>query len=92
MKEAGDKKLKDFTTKQEEDRKNMKKNYTTNLEVYIQCIIILVEVVTKLNSSIVLLKGVDPLLPSLYPPQRSCWGVYWFHHVRPSVDKSYVVR
>jgi hypothetical protein len=49
VKEAGDKKLKDFTTKQEEDRKNMKKNYTTNLEVYIQCIIILVEVVTKLN-------------------------------------------
>ena len=32
VKEAGDKKLKDFTTKQEEDRKNMKKNYTTNLE------------------------------------------------------------
>jgi hypothetical protein len=36
----------------------------------------------------------------LYPPQRSCRGVYWFHHVRPSVrpsdrpsvDKSYVVR
>jgi hypothetical protein len=28
----------------------------------------------------------------LYPPQRSCMGVYWFHHVRPSVDKSYVVR
>ena len=27
----------------------------------------------------------------LYPPQRSCRGVYWFHHVRPSVDKSYVV-
>ena len=26
------------------------------------------------------------------PPQRSCRGVYWFHHVRPSVDKSYVVR
>ena len=21
----------------------------------------------------------------LYPPQRSCRGVYWFHHVRPSV-------
>ena len=36
----------------------------------------------------------------LYPPERSCRGVYWFHHVRPSiwpsvrpsVDKSYVVR
>ena len=28
----------------------------------------------------------------LYPPQQSCMGVYWFHHVRPSVDKSYVVR
>jgi hypothetical protein len=28
----------------------------------------------------------------LYPPQQSCRGVYWFHHVRPSVDKSYVVR
>ena len=28
----------------------------------------------------------------LYPPQRSCRGVYWFHHVCPSVDKSYVVR
>jgi hypothetical protein len=28
----------------------------------------------------------------LYPPQRSCRGVYWFHHVHPSVDKSYVVR
>ena len=28
----------------------------------------------------------------LYPPQRSCRGVYWFHHIRPSVDKSYVVR
>ena len=22
---------------------------------------------------------------SLYPPQRSCRGVYWFHHVRPSI-------
>ena len=22
---------------------------------------------------------------SLYPPQQSCRGVYWFHHVRPSV-------
>jgi hypothetical protein len=33
---------------------------------------------------------------SLYLPQRSCRGLYWFHHVipsvRPSVDKSYVVR
>jgi hypothetical protein len=33
---------------------------------------------------------------SLYPLQRSCRGVYWFHHVhpsvRPSVDKSYVIR
>ena len=29
---------------------------------------------------------------SSYPPQRSCRGVYWFHPVRPSVDKSYVVR
>ena len=36
----------------------------------------------------------------LYPPQRSCRGVYWFHHARPSVrpsicpsvDKSYVVQ
>ena len=32
----------------------------------------------------------------LYPPQQNCRGVYWFHHVRPSVrpsvDKSYVVR
>ena len=28
----------------------------------------------------------------LYTPQRSCRGVYWFHHVRPSVDKSYVIR
>jgi hypothetical protein len=28
----------------------------------------------------------------LYTPQQSCRGVYWFHHVRPSVDKSYVVR
>ena len=30
----------------------------------------------------------------LYPLQQSCRGVYWFHHVhpsvRPSVDKSYV--
>ena len=24
-------------------------------------------------------------VPLLYPPQRSCRGVYWFHHVRPSV-------
>jgi hypothetical protein len=32
------------------------------------------------------------LFSLLYPPQRSCRGVYWFHHVRPSVDKSYVVR
>ena len=30
--------------------------------------------------------------PFFIPPQRSCRGVYWFHHVRPSVDKSYVVR
>jgi hypothetical protein len=34
--------------------------------------------------------------PLLYPLQQSCRGVYWFHHVRPSVrpsvDKSYVVR
>ena len=28
----------------------------------------------------------------LYPPQRSCRRVCWFHHVCPSVDKSYVVR
>ena len=28
----------------------------------------------------------------LYPLQRSCRGVYWFHHVRPSVDKSYVIQ
>ena len=27
----------------------------------------------------------------LYPLQRSCRGVYWFHHVRPSVDKSYFI-
>ena len=33
-----------------------------------------------------------PHVNSLYPLQRSCRGVYWFHHVRPSVDKSYVVR
>jgi hypothetical protein len=25
-------------------------------------------------------------------PQQSCRGVYWFHPVRPSVDKSYGVR
>jgi hypothetical protein len=24
----------------------------------------------------------------LYPPQRSCRGIYWFHHVRPSVRPS----
>jgi hypothetical protein len=81
VKEAGDKKLKDFTTKQEEDRKNMKKNYTTNLEVYIQCIIILVEVVTKLNSSIVLLKGVDPLLFFL---SSSCFVVKSFNFLSPA--------
>ena len=29
----------------------------------------------------------------LYPPQQSCrGGVYWFHHVRLSIVKSYVVR
>jgi hypothetical protein len=32
----------------------------------------------------------------LYPPQQSCRGVFWYHHVRPSfrpsVDKSYVIR
>ncbi|XP_063427729.1 centrosomal protein of 112 kDa-like isoform X3 [Mytilus trossulus] len=32
IKDSGDKKLKDTTTKQEEDRRNMKKNYTTNLD------------------------------------------------------------
>ena len=26
------------------------------------------------------------------PLQQSCRGIYWFHHVRPSVDKSYVIR
>jgi hypothetical protein len=26
--------------------------------------------------------------PFLYPPQRSCRGVYWFHHVRQSVRLS----
>ena len=24
-------------------------------------------------------------LAFLYPPQRSCRGVYWFHHIHPSV-------
>ena len=26
------------------------------------------------------------------PPATKLWGGNWFHHVRPSVDKSYVVR
>ena len=26
------------------------------------------------------------------PCNKVVGGVYWFHHVRPSVDKSYVVR
>ena len=26
------------------------------------------------------------------PPQRSCRGVYWFHHVRPSVCKQILCR
>ena len=25
------------------------------------------------------------VIPLLYPPQQSCRGVNWFHHVRPSV-------
>ena len=33
-----------------------------------------------------------PHVNSLYPSQWSCRGVYWSHHVRPSVDKSYVVQ
>ena len=44
----------------------------------------------------VVLNTVALILLLLYPPQQSCRGVYWFHHVRPSVrpsvDKSYVVR
>ena len=28
----------------------------------------------------------------LYPPQRSCRGVYWFHHVRPSVCRQILCR
>jgi hypothetical protein len=35
---------------------------------------------------------VHKLCNFLSPPQRSCRGVYWFQHVRPSVDKSYAVR
>jgi hypothetical protein len=27
-----------------------------------------------------------------YPPQRSCRGVYWFHHVRPSVCRQILCR
>ena len=29
-----------------------------------------------------------PIFSLLYPPQQSCSGVYWFHHVRPSVRLS----
>ena len=29
---------------------------------------------------------------SSYPPQRSCRGVYWFHHVRPSVCRQIICR
>ena len=36
--------------------------------------------------------GLYGICKLLYPPQQSCRGVYWFHHVRTSVDKSYVVR
>jgi hypothetical protein len=39
-----------------------------------------------------IIKSLKLYLILLYPLQRSCKGVYWFHHVRPSVDKSYVVR
>ena len=28
----------------------------------------------------------------LSPPQRSCRGVYWFHHVRPSVCRQILCR
>ena len=29
---------------------------------------------------------------SLLPPQRSCRGVYWFHHVHPSVCRQILCR
>ena len=32
------------------------------------------------------------MLGCLYPPQRSCRGVYWFHHVRPSVCRQILCR
>ena len=28
----------------------------------------------------------------LYPPQQNCRGVYWFHHVRPSVCRQILCR
>jgi hypothetical protein len=31
-------------------------------------------------------------LASLYPPQLCCRGVYWFHHVRPSVCRPILCR
>ena len=34
-------------------------------------------------------RSVCPSVPIIMPPeQRSCWGVYWFHSVRPSVCPS----
>ena len=35
--------------------------------------------------STLLMEGTGIYLNLLYPLQRSCRGVYWFHHVRPSV-------
>jgi hypothetical protein len=34
----------------------------------------------------------DSWIHVFIPPATKLEGVYWFHHVRPSVDKSYVVR
>jgi hypothetical protein len=44
-----------------------------------------------LNSNIVIRRSLSPI--GFYTPRNEVvGGVYWFHHVRPSVDKSYVVR
>ena len=46
---------------------------------------ILALVMTEISSNVSYCCGVVAIIPSA---QRSCWGVYWFHSVRPSVRPS----
>ena len=48
--------------------------------------------VLKCKLNVIRNHGMLNLVIFLYPPQQSCRGVYWFHHVRPSVCRQILCR